>query len=481
MAWSVVQPKPIDVQGMLRRASNRVRLRSLLQQGDRNLHVLSRSLLDKLITQAITETIHRLRDEGAMTLALTESRLASESRKELNAILAKIREGGSADEEVFFADGEEQDRHVVPFDAAELELGRGLDLGSANIFASAKPKSGVKPLINVQRNAFLEVPGDGFTQHLLRKFGIDCVVRGSRAYVLGDLAFELAAIFDKPIRRPLKDSAGADPEGAFVVGQLLERILGRPQKPGEICVYSVPGEPVDSDRNFIYVQGVLEEAIRTLGYTPRPMLESHVIIHSEFKESAYTGMAVTCGGSTFNVCVACKGVPALSFSTSRGGEWVDRSVAQALGMPVAQVCAAKERGMDLFQPQDHVEGAIAIYYRHLIQFTLEAIQRKLNGADAIPSFSGPIDIVCAGGSSLVGGFLEMFQQELQKVPLPVTIGRVRLAQIPLEAVAAGCLRAALEETRAQQESVEMTPAVSARAPMTTSEPTPRPAWFGTAA
>lgn len=483
MAWGVVQPKPIDVQGMLRRASNRVRLKALLQQqGDRNLHVLSRSLLDKLITQAITDTIHRLREEGAMTLALTESRLATESRKELNSILSWIRQGGSADEAVFFADGDEEERKLVPFDGAELELGRGLDLGSANIFASAKPKAGAKPLINVQRNAFLDVPGDGFTQSLLRKFGIECVVRGPRAYVLGDLAFELATIFDKPLRRPLKDTAaGADPEGAFIVAHLLEQILGRPQKAGEICVYSVPGEPVDTDRNFIYVQGVLEEAIRTLGYTPRPMLESHVVIQSEFKESAYTGMAVTCGGSTFNVCIACKGVPALSFSTSRGGEWVDRNVASALGMPVAQVCAAKERGMNLFQPQDHVEGAIAIYYRHLIQFTLEAIQRKLHGADAIPSFSGPIDIVCAGGSAMAGGFLEMFEQELQKVSLPIPIGRVRLAQIPLEAVAAGCLRAALEETRAQQESVEMTPSVSARAPMTTAEPTPRPAWFGTAA
>jgi hypothetical protein len=481
MTWGVVQPKPIDVQGMLRRASNRVRLKSLLQQGDRNLHVLSRSLLDKLITQAITETIHRLRDEGAMTLALTESRLASESRKELNSILNKIRQTGASDEEVFFAD-EDDERRVVPFDGTELDLGRGLDWGSASIFASAKSRISGKPLINLQRNAFLEVPGDGFTQSLLRKFGIDCVVRGTRAYVLGDLAFELATIFDKPVRRPLKDSAGADPDGAFVVRHLLERILGRPQKPGEICVYSVPGEPVDPDRKFIYLQGVLEESLRALGYTPRPMLESHVLIHQEFKESAYTGMAVTWGGSTANVCVACKGVPALSFSTSRGGEWVDRNVAKALNLPDAQVCAAKERGMNLFQPQDHVEGAIAIYYRHLIQFTLEAIQRKLNGADAVPSFSGPIDLVCAGGSAMVGGFLEMFQQELQKVQLPIPIGRIRLAQIPLEAVAAGCLRAALEETRALQDSpVEMTPAVAARAPMTVTAPTARPKWFGTAA
>jgi hypothetical protein len=445
------------------------------------MRVLSSEVLDKLITQAITDTIRRLRDEGAMTLALTESRLASESRKELNAILNKMRHSGSpGDEEVFFADGEEEkDRSLVPFNGAELELGRGLDLGSVNICASAKSRLSGKVLLNVQRNAFLEVRADGFTQSLLRKFDIDCIVRGERAYVIGDLAFELATIFDKTIRRPLK-GGGSEPEGAFIVRHLLERILGRPQKPGEICVYSIPGEPVDGDRNFIYHLGVLEEAIRLLGYTGRPMLESHVIIQSEFKESAYTGVGITCGGTTFNVCLACKGVPALSFSTSRGGEWVDQNVAKAIGMPVAQVCAVKERGMHLFHPQDHVEAAIAIYYRHLLQYTVETIQRKITSSDAVPSFSGPIDIVCAGGSSTVGGFLEMFREELQKMPLPMAIGEVRPAQNPLEAVATGCLRAALDETRALQENqIEMTPAVSDRAAMTTTAPPPRPAWFGT--
>jgi len=477
MSWGVTQPRPVDVNGMLRRASKRVHLRSLLQkEGDRAMHVLSRSRLDQLITQAITETVHRLRDEGAMTLALTESRLASESRKELNAILSRIQTGG--DDQVFFADGEEdQGRRIVPFDGAELELGRGLDLGSVNITASARATSG-KILINAQRNAFLDVRGDGFTQSLLRKFGIDCVVRGDRAFVIGDLAFELATIFDKTIRRPLKDSA-SEPEGAFIVRHFLELILGRPRKPGEICVYSVPAEPVEADHNFIYHLGVLEEAIRALGYTPRPMLESHVVVQAEFKDSAYTGLALTCGGRTFNVCLACKGVPALSFSISRGGEWVDQNVAQAIGLPVAQVCAAKERGMHLFHPQDHVEGAIAIYYRHLIQHALETIQKKFQAADAVPSFSAPVDLVCAGGSAMIGGFLEMFLQELGKVSLPMAIGQVRLAQNPLEAVAAGCLRAALDETRAQEENaIQVTPAVSARAPMTTTAPSARPAWFG---
>src|SRR5688572_13891627 len=233
------QPRPIDVRTMLRRAASRVSLRSLLQrQKDRQMHVLSGALLDRLMTQAISDTIRRLRQEGALALAMTEARLASESRKELKAILARVRdsEAPPADEEVFFAD-EEEDRRVLPFETEALHLGRGLDLGSVNLRASAWSRATGKVLFNVQRNALLEVRGDGFTQHLLRKFGIDCVVRGERAYVVGDAAFELATIFEKPVRRPLKE--GSEPEGAVIVRPLLERILGRPQTPGEICVYSV--------------------------------------------------------------------------------------------------------------------------------------------------------------------------------------------------------------------------------------------------
>lgn len=465
--------QPIDVRTMLRRASNRVSLRSLLHaRRDRHMHVLSRPLLDKLISQAIADTIRRLKDEGAMALALTEARLATEARKELQMILARMSQPAPspADEEIFFADEEEDDRRVAPFEGADVNPGRGLDLGSVNVRACAWSKSKGKILFNVQRNAFLDVRADGFTQSLLRKFGVECLVRGDRAYVVGDPAFELATVFDKTLRRPTEE-----PEGALVVGHLLELILGRAGKPGEICVYSLPGEPVDADRDFIYHQAVLEQALRTLGYAPQPMVESHAIIQSEFRDQGYTGIGITCGGSGFNVCVACKGLPALAFSTSRGGEWVDRNVAKALGLPAAQVCAVKERGMDLSQPKDQVEGAIAIYYRRLLQDTLETIQRKVGAADSVPAFGSPIDIVCAGGAALIGGFVGMFREELAKVALPMAIGQVRLARSPMEAVAAGCLRAAVEETRALEESPMLTsPAVTDRAPMTTAASVPRP-------
>jgi hypothetical protein len=481
MAWNLKPPQPVDVDLMLRKASRRVCLGQFLKQGDRHMNVLSRRQLDLLINQAIADTVQRLREEGALTLARTEARLATESRRELDSLLQRVEEltAAAPEAEVFLADGEEErERRLTRFENENLEAGRGLDLGSVHICAGARSRATGQMLVNVERNAFLEVRADGFTQSLLRKFGIGCVVRGQRAYIVGARAFELATIFDKVVRQPLKEGAGygSEPEGALLAQHLLEQVLGRPRMRDEICVYSIPGEPVDTGRNFIYHQGVLENALRALGYTPRPMIESHVIIQSEFREQEYTGIGITCGGGTFNVCVACKGVPALTFSTSRGGEWVDRSVAKAIGMPEAQVCSIKERGMHLYRPEDPVEGAVAIYYRHLLQDLLETFKRKIGEAEWVPSFTKPVDIVCAGGTALVGGFIDLFREELHKAQLPIAVAEVRLAENPLEAVVAGCLRAAQEETRAMEEDpVDMTPSVRDRAASTTTTmPTARP-------
>jgi hypothetical protein len=471
MTWNV-RPPHIDVDDILRRASSRV----CVGRSGRQMNVLSRRHLDRLISQAILETVQRLREEGALSLAQAEARLATESRRELDALLAKVQDlGPLAQGDVYLENGEAALEDVSGFGGAPLEAGRGLDLGSVYLRASARRADGGQVLYSVERNAFLDVRGDGFTQSTLRKFGIDCVVRGAKAYVLGNRAFELATVFDKPVRRPLKQGPGAEPEGALLARELLELVLGRARQPEEICVYSVAGEPADGGQGFLYHQGVLENALRSLGYHPRPMIESHLIIQGEFRTQDFTGIGITCGGGAFNVCVACKGLPALTFSTSRGGDWVDENVAQALGRPVAQVCATKERGMHLYRPEDPVEGAVAIYYRHLLQDLLETLKRKIGESGWMPSFPRPIDIVCAGGSAMVGGFLEMFREELRKAALPIPVGDVRLAEDPMRAVVTGCLRAAMQETRAKEEEPALVaPSVVERAAPLTTPSIPRP-------
>jgi hypothetical protein len=178
------------------------------------------------------------------------------------------------------------------------------------------------------------------------------------------------------------------------------------------------------------------------------MLEGHSIVFSELKEQDFTGIGISCGGGMFNICVAYKSVPALTFATSRGGDWIDNNVAHAIGMSPALVCGIKESGVDLMNPKDRVQDAIVIYYRNLIQYTLETIRVKLETAQNMPTFVKPIDVVCGGGTSMITGFIDVFREEFEKINFPIEVANIRMANDPLKAVSRGCMVAAIEETRA---------------------------------
>jgi actin-like ATPase involved in cell morphogenesis len=360
---------------------------------------------------------------------------------------------------------EGSDRTVISFNKMDLELGRGLDVGTVNICAAARKSSGAEIMYNIQRNAFLDMRSDAFTKKMLMKLGIDYIVQGDKGYVIGDPAFELANVFDKTTRRPMKDGmiSPVEPEALLVVSLIIAEMLGHPKKEGEVCAFSVPADPIDVERNVIYHRGVLEAVLRKLGYTPRPMLEGHSIVFSELKEQDFTGIGISCGGGMFNICVAYKSVPALTFATSRGGDWIDNNVAHAIGLSPALVCGIKESGVDLNNPKDRVQDAIVIYYRNLIQYTLETIRVKLEAAQNMPTFVKPIDVVCGGGTSMITGFIDVFREEFEKINFPIDVAKIRMANDPLKAVARGCMVAAIEETRALTDvDVQVAPAALER-------------------
>ncbi|HYF00805.1 MAG TPA: hypothetical protein VEJ18_17925, partial [Planctomycetota bacterium] len=377
------------------------------------------------------------------------------------------RPAGGASVQVFESD----DRRVVNFNKLGLEAGRGLDVGTVNICAAATRTDTKDVVYNIQRNAFLDVRGDAFTKKMLMKLGIDYIQQGDKGYVLGDAAFELANVFEKNTRRPMKDGmiSPVEPEALLIVSLIIAQCLGHPRQQNEVCAFSVPADPIDVERNVIYHSGALQTVLRKLGYTPRPMLEGHSIVFADLKEEDFTGIGISCGGGMFNVCVAYKSVPALTFATSRGGDWIDNNVSAAIGMPSSQVCALKESGVDLMNPKDRVQDAIVIYYRNLIQYTLETIRHKLESAQNMPTFTKPIKLVCGGGTSMIGGFIDVFREEFEKTNFPIDVEEIRLARDPLRAVARGCMVAAIEETRALlEEPVNVAPAALARSAVSSS-------------
>ncbi len=329
----------------------------------------------------------------------------------------------------------------------DLELGKGLDIGTANLVSGLSEKDG-SVYVALQRNAFIEVEMDALTCSMLDTQGVPYARMSGRAFVVGDPAFELASVLNRETRRPMARGilSPKEKDALPIMRLLIERLLGPPQKQGEICCFSVPAEPVDSDANAVYHEKLFQDLLARLGSDARPVREGHAVVLAELADDDFTGIGVSCGGGMHNVCVAYKSVPVFSFSTARGGDWVDQNVAEVLGVSRARATAIKEAGVDLREPKDRGQQAVAIYYRALIQYTLGLVKNRFEATADRPEFPGPIDIVFAGGTALAGGFIDLVREELSKLEFPLPVKQVRLASDPLHAVAKGCVVAAMDAT-----------------------------------
>jgi hypothetical protein len=198
--------------------------------------------------------------------------------------------------------------------------------------------------------------------------------------------------------------------------------------------------------NVVYHRDIFDGLLKKLGFVPNSMAEAHALVFAELADDDFTGIAISCGAGMFNICVAYKTMPALVFSTSRGGDWIDTNAAMVLGMKAPRVTAIKEKGVNLMAPENREQEAIVIYYRNLINYTLTSIKSRFESADSMPTFPYAVDIVCSGGTSLAGGFIDLFAEEFKKVDFPLEAKNIRLAAEPLNAVAQGCLVAAASDS-----------------------------------
>ena len=326
----------------------------------------------------------------------------------------------------------------------EVALGKGLDIGTANLAAAVQnDEDGIT--VTVERNAFLDIGSDVYSKNMLTKLKVPYVVHNSKLIVLGESAFELANVFGKETRRPMKDGliSPAEVDAMPMIKLIIQKVLGEAREQGENCYFSVPAESIDVDNNVVYHQGLFEGMLNKLGYTAKAINEAHAVVFSELAEQDFTGIGLSFGGGMANACVCYKTIPCLSFSVARGGDWIDKNVANVLGTKMSRATYIKERGVDIRDPKNREEEAVAIYYRNLISYTLENIKNRFESGENMPMFADPIDIACAGGTSLVGGFIEVFRDEFSKIDFPIPIGRIFRSEEALQAVAKGCLVAAV--------------------------------------
>jgi actin-like ATPase involved in cell morphogenesis len=332
---------------------------------------------------------------------------------------------------------------TTPEGSTEVALGRGLDIGTANIAAAIQNEDG-GITVTLERNAFLDINSDVYSKNMLTKLKVPYVVHNNKLVVIGEAAFELANVFGKETRRPMADGLISPNEADAVpmIKLIISKVLGEPRTPGENVYFCIPAPSIDVDNNVVYHQGLFEGLINKMGFTAKSINEAHAVVFAELAEQEFTGIGLSFGGGMANACVCYKSIPCLQFSVARGGDWIDKNVATVLGIKKSKATFIKERGVDIRDPKSREEEAVTIYYRNLISYVLQNIKARFEGGRNMPSFNTPIDIACAGGTSLVGGFIEVFRDEFQKIEFPIPVGRIFRSEEALTAVAKGCLVAA---------------------------------------
>ena len=328
------------------------------------------------------------------------------------------------------------------------QLGCGIDIGTGNLVSARQV--GDKVVTNRIRDAFLDLEPEAKKQLRLSK--VDFVDLDGQLVVIGDSALAMANLFKRDVRRPLSQGVISPGElkAQQIVSLLIKHVVGEPTAPGEHCFYSVPANPIDGEQDIIYHTEIFRKILTEQGYTAHPMNEAMAIIYSNCSDTTFSGLALSMGAGMANIALAYQTVKGLEFSLTRGGDFIDKNAAKAMGSTASRMCAIKEKGVDVAHPSrgNRDEEAIALYMRSLIRYCLENIAVQFRKSTSSVELSEPIPFVVSGGTSLAGGFLDVFKEEFEEVKkrgFPIDISEIRLARDPMTAVAEGLLVLALEE------------------------------------
>ena len=328
-------------------------------------------------------------------------------------------------------------------------MAKGLDCGTSFYIAATEDR------IKRQRNAFLTVDGE-VTQvkRMLKRQGIPFVEKASKVHIVGQHAFNYAQIFSTAeLKRPMKSGLlnPTEKDSLPVLNAIIGELLGD-AKDKETCVYCVPSKPIDVDREVSYHEDVLRTIIEQYGYNVKKIEEAVAIGYEGLVDTQLTGVAISMGAGMCNIAVMYQGMTALSFSVSRGGDWVDDNVSMDTGVSKAKVTNIKESSSsldlssgtynDIYEEgtdEANVLIAIRSYYGALINYLLTNLKVQFEGVENVPNFPDAVPIVIGGGTSLVKGFLDVFNEQFDQNDFPIPISEIILIEDAHTAVARGCL------------------------------------------
>jgi hypothetical protein len=331
--------------------------------------------------------------------------------------------------------------------AASHNTALGLDVGTSRLVLAGGSVDKVKT--ESELNAFITVPYSKFTENILKQNKIHYYLNEatSNLQVFGNEAGRFANVFNIETRRPMMGGTlNPDEEYSMSVIQAIINQLVKKNGNGENLRFSVPGPGRDGSAaaDLVYHEAMLKKLLDTKGYQSKGVNEGLAVVFAELEKDNFSGIGISCGGGMCNVALAFMSIPVMTFSTNKAGDYIDRSVASVTGEVATRIRLIKEESLDLSRtPENKFESALHIYYDDVILSLVESLRNALSEAKNMPGTEKPVPIVLSGGTAMPKGFLEKFQQAIERDKFPLAISEIRMAKDPLTGTARGCLIAAL--------------------------------------
>lgn len=324
----------------------------------------------------------------------------------------------------------------------------GLDVGTSKIMAIRQSNNELKASTEI--NAFLPLPYSRITENILLQNKVHYYQNNGHFFVYGNNAEKFAGLFNAETRRPM--SGGLinpdEPSALTLIKVIIQGLVKKPNAKDDLVCYSVPGPPADAPSDLIYHEQLLKGYLTELGFQTKSVNEGRAIIFSELEKENFTGIGISAGGGMCNACLAYLSVPVVSFSTSKAGDFIDKSVGSVTGESATRVKLIKEQSLDLASsPKDKVEEALHIYYDEVINTLIATLNEALSKTSTEShQLDTPVPLVLAGGTAQPKGFRDRFEKALNESRCPVPISEVRLSPHPTQATARGAFIAAVYDS-----------------------------------
>ena len=325
----------------------------------------------------------------------------------------------------------------------------GLDIGTSRIVLADSPDT---HQARTQLNAFVSVPYSKMAEDMLRQREMVYEHNDGDLYVYGNDSDFFASFMNRDARRPMQHGVlnAQETRGQHMIQKIIEELVPKARKNETIC-FSVPGKGEGTDANLVYHEARLKRMLQSLGYQAKSVNEGLAVVFSELQQENFTGIGISLGGGMCNVCVAFMAMPMITFSIPKGGDYIDRSVAEVINETATRVRLFKQEKLDLSRqvndPNDMMSDALHIYYEEVLDELIRELREQLAGSRHLPTIDRPIPIVLSGGTAKPPGFLQKFKSMVKANNFPVEISDIRMAKDPLTATAVGCYIAAMSEAK----------------------------------